>query len=170
MHPPPTSGAAHGTLRDCLGEQSLPAPRPMYQTSARARQGRLTAAGRLAGLRIPHAGEHGRAYRARWACLPAKSRIALPMRPTLGGTFVNSDNNMALEERVLVSSTEAAQMLGISPRTLANWRVQGRGPAYVRLGKSRSPILYRVSDIDAWLESRLVGGKSTGKTSGIARR
>lgn len=83
---------------------------------------------------------------------------------------MNSDNNMALEERVLVSSTEAAQMLGISPRTLANWRVQGRGPAYVRLGKSRSPILYRVSDIDAWLESRLVGGKSTGKTSGIARR
>jgi len=83
---------------------------------------------------------------------------------------VNSNNSRAIEGRAVVSSTEAAQMLGISPRTLANWRVQGRGPAYVRIGKNRSPILYRVGDIESWLESRLIDGKSKGKTSGVARR
>ncbi len=83
---------------------------------------------------------------------------------------MNSNNSRAIEGRAVVSSTEAAQMLGISPRTLANWRVQGRGPAYVRIGKNRSPILYRVGDIESWLESRLIDGKSKGKTSGVARR
>lgn len=83
---------------------------------------------------------------------------------------MNSKNNKAFEGCAVVSAAEAARMLGISPRTLANWRVQGRGPAYVRLGKNRSPILYRVSDIESWLESRLIGGDTKAKTSGIARR
>lgn len=79
-------------------------------------------------------------------------------------------NNMPFEDHAVVGSAEAARMLGISPRTLANWRAQGRGPAYVRLGKSRSPVLYRVGDIESWLESRLVGGGQRANTSGSARR
>ena len=39
----------------------------------------------------------------------------------------------------LIDSKEAAFVLGISSRTLANWRCKGRGPAYIRLGKKRSP-------------------------------
>ncbi len=92
------------------------------------------------------------------------------VRLMLGGRFVNSNNSKAVEERAVVSSAEAAQILGISPRTLANWRVQGRGPAYVRIGKNRSPILYRAGGIESWLESRLIDGESKAKTSGIARR
>lgn len=83
---------------------------------------------------------------------------------------MNSNNSKAIEERAVVSSAEAARMLGISPRTLANWRVQGRGPTYVRLGKNRSPVLYRVGDVESWLESRLIDGETKAKTSGIARR
>lgn len=92
------------------------------------------------------------------------------VRLMLGGRFVNSNNSKAIEGHTVVSSAEAAQMLGISPRTLANWRVQGRGPAYVRIGKNRSPVLYRVGDVESWLESRLIDGESKAKTSGIARR
>lgn len=42
----------------------------------------------------------------------------------------------------LIDSKEAAFVLGISSRTLANWRCKGRGPAYIRLGKKRSPVMY----------------------------
>ena len=58
---------------------------------------------------------------------------------------MNSNNSKAVEERAVVSSAEAAQILGISPRTLANWRVQGRGPAYVRIGKNRSSCTARAA-------------------------
>ncbi|MDO4429194.1 MAG: helix-turn-helix domain-containing protein [Atopobiaceae bacterium] len=74
-----------------------------------------------------------------------------------------------LEKQVAVPSSTAARILGISPRTLSNWRVQGRGPRYVKVGSNRSPVLYRISDIEEWLDSRVVerGGK---KTSARARR
>lgn len=69
---------------------------------------------------------------------------------------INTDRKQDLPI-ILVSSTTAAEMLGISSGTLANWRCLGKGPAYVRLGERHSPILYRVSDIEAWLDSRVVG-------------
>lgn len=72
-------------------------------------------------------------------------------------------------DRSVLTSAEAAELLGISPRTLANWRVQGRGPVYVRIGKKRSPVLYRICDIEDWLDSRLIGSASR-KTSASARR
>jgi hypothetical protein len=39
----------------------------------------------------------------------------------------------------------------ISPRTAQRWRASGDGPAFVRLGRR---VIYRVSDIEAWLEAR----------------
>lgn len=38
-------------------------------------------------------------------------------------------------------------------QTLARWRHEGRGPAFI---KSGSRVLYRGSDVLAWLESRRV--------------
>ena len=46
----------------------------------------------------------------------------------------------------------------MSEGQLANWRSQGRGPAYIR-GESRGTkalIRYRVADVEAWEESRIV--------------
>lgn len=54
-------------------------------------------------------------------------------------------------------------MLGVSPRTLANWRTQGIGPAFVRIGQVHSRTLYRVDDLHAWLDANRV------ETSGGAR-
>ena len=55
-----------------------------------------------------------------------------------------------------VSANEAAAMLGVSSRTLANWRTQGIGPAFVRVGAVRSRTLYRIDDHNTWLDNNRV--------------
>lgn len=62
------------------------------------------------------------------------------------------DNTSALA----VAANEAAAMLGVSPRTLANWRTQGIGPAFIRVGAVHSRTLYRLDDLHAWLERNRV--------------
>jgi len=58
--------------------------------------------------------------------------------------------------RLSVKSTVAAEMLGLSRGTLANWRAEGRGPRYIKLGRD---VLYRVSDLEAWLDAQpTIGG------------
>ena len=57
-------------------------------------------------------------------------------------------------ESPLLDGHEAAHYLGLhNAGTLCNWRVQGVGPAYVRIGKN---IRYRVADLDEWIVSRRV--------------
>jgi hypothetical protein len=48
----------------------------------------------------------------------------------------------------------AANHLGVHPRTLDNWRSQGRGPTYIRVGGRR--IVYRIEDLEAYLEAGIV--------------
>jgi predicted site-specific integrase-resolvase len=52
----------------------------------------------------------------------------------------------------LRTSKETAARLRISDGTLANWRVQGKGPAFVRIG---GKICYRDEDTDAFIENGL---------------
>ncbi len=65
-----------------------------------------------------------------------------------------------------VAANEAAAMLGVSPRTLANWRTQGIGPAFVRVGSVHSRTLYRVEDLTAWLDANRV---ETAASKAVAR-
>lgn len=51
----------------------------------------------------------------------------------------------------LLAVSDAAVYLGLSPKTLANWRTIGRGPAFRRHG---GRILYAVADLDAWSAAR----------------
>jgi hypothetical protein len=56
------------------------------------------------------------------------------------------------EGDVCLVTKEAAQYLHASPRTLERWRVDGDGPPYIKLGPGlRAKVLYRLSDLDAWL-------------------
>lgn len=57
-----------------------------------------------------------------------------------------------VEKDKLCSAGEAAELLGISPQTLAHWRVRGTGPRYIVL--SARCVRYRSSDIRAWLNER----------------
>jgi len=59
---------------------------------------------------------------------------------------------------VLMDPSEVGEYLGVPTGTLANWRYQGRGPAFVRVGRH---VRYRAEDVGEWLAKRAVGGEST---------
>lgn len=52
----------------------------------------------------------------------------------------------------LLTTKEAAAVLGLSPRTLEGLRRRGGGPPFVVL--SRNAVRYRQGDLRAWVESR----------------
>jgi hypothetical protein len=56
------------------------------------------------------------------------------------------------EEREMLSEQEAAAWLGLAVKTLQNWRWQGRGPGFIKLGPRRAPIRYRLSDLREYVD------------------
>lgn len=67
----------------------------------------------------------------------------------------------AFQSQLLIPR-EAAYYLRMTPRSLANWRVTGKGPRYCKLGGIR----YRVQDLMDFVEAGL--RNSTSDTSGEA--
>jgi predicted DNA-binding transcriptional regulator AlpA len=58
----------------------------------------------------------------------------------------------ALDARsTTVPPEDAARRLGIEESTLANWRWNGRGPRYVRVGRR---VRYRLADLAEWLDQQ----------------
>jgi len=53
----------------------------------------------------------------------------------------------------LLNEVEAAAFLGISPRALQKWRVNGRGPEFLRL--SSRCIRYSRANLLGWLKARV---------------
>lgn len=55
----------------------------------------------------------------------------------------------------LLNCIETARTLRLSLSTLERMRLDGSGPPYIKLGagKKRARVVYRRSDIDAWLLS-----------------
>jgi predicted DNA-binding transcriptional regulator AlpA len=51
----------------------------------------------------------------------------------------------------LLSNEETANLLGLKPATLDNWRWRGVGPTFVRVG---SRVKYSESDVLAWLDAQ----------------
>jgi hypothetical protein len=61
----------------------------------------------------------------------------------------------------LLHPTQVAQRYGMTPESLANWRREGKGPPYVRLGNGKRPrVMYRVDDVLEWERLHLKGGKA----------
>ena len=59
-----------------------------------------------------------------------------------------------VEDRPNMGKDAAAAYIHSTPATMKTWRSRGKGPAYFRgLGKE---ILYRRSDLDAFIESRRI--------------
>ncbi len=54
---------------------------------------------------------------------------------------------------ILIDCETAAHELGVTPKTLGQWRWNGRGPKFVRI--SRRCIRYRRADLNEWAESRV---------------
>jgi predicted DNA-binding transcriptional regulator AlpA len=54
---------------------------------------------------------------------------------------------------IYLKEVEAAKVLNMNKQTLANWRYQGRGPAYIKLGKA---VRYQYADIEKFItENRI---------------
>jgi len=64
----------------------------------------------------------------------------------------------------LLATRDAAGFLGVSPRTLEDWRWKGGGPHYIAL--ARNCIRYRLSDLEAWVQSRCRGSTTEGFQGG----
>jgi len=50
----------------------------------------------------------------------------------------------------LLTEKAAAQLLGLSPATMRNWRCNSRGPVFQRLGRA---VRYRREEIDRFIGS-----------------
>jgi excisionase family DNA binding protein len=66
-------------------------------------------------------------------------------------TYSNIDKTGA---QGLLRPTQAARYLGISTRTLQEWRLTGHGPAFFRM--TARAVRYRRAALDEWLMSREV--------------
>jgi predicted DNA-binding transcriptional regulator AlpA len=63
----------------------------------------------------------------------------------------------------LLTAAQLATLLGVRDQTLAEWRVLGTGPRFVRL--SARAIRYRRADVDAWLDAQArASTRDTGAT------
>ncbi len=56
-----------------------------------------------------------------------------------------------------LDTRQASDFLGLKKNTLEVWRVQGRGPAFVKLGRS---IRYRMADIEEFVKKQTVRSTS----------
>ncbi len=70
-----------------------------------------------------------------WGCLPLSTI----------GDVNDGGGNLAL-----LSTSEASTLLGLSPRTLEDWRVKGGGPTFRKLG--RRIVRYLLSDLTAFID------------------
>jgi Helix-turn-helix domain len=59
-----------------------------------------------------------------------------------------ADETAALDPSPLLTTYDAARFLGVSPRTLANWRTRELGPPFVRI--SGRSVKYRPQDLQRW--------------------
>jgi excisionase family DNA binding protein len=61
----------------------------------------------------------------------------------------------------LMTETEVAKRLNVSVASVRRWRLEKRGPAFVKVG---ALVRYRPEDLDAWLSELPTGGCVQGET------
>jgi predicted DNA-binding transcriptional regulator AlpA len=58
----------------------------------------------------------------------------------------------------LLNERDVARITGLSLGSIRRWRLLRQGPKFLKLNAA---VRYRLSDLEAWLESRPVGGSAT---------
>lgn len=73
--------------------------------------------------------------------------------------------------RILLTDQQIEEMYGVNRKTLANWRVKGLGPSFVKIGAA---VRYRAEDVQEWIDSRVFSSTSMYRqrmtTTGVNRR
>lgn len=57
-----------------------------------------------------------------------------------------------MHDPIAVDEQTAARLIGMTPRTLQEWRRTGTGPRYARI--SSRCVRYRIADLDTWTAER----------------
>jgi len=68
---------------------------------------------------------------------------------------------MADKNELLLTERDVAKLLRVSLAAVRKWRLQERGPKYLKIG---SLVRYRRSDLDVWLNSLPTGGAAGFRT------
>ncbi len=61
-----------------------------------------------------------------------------------------------LEELRYLNEYEVAALIGFAVQSLRNWRFLGRGPSYLKTGRS---VRYRLKDVLDWMEMHRVNAR-----------
>ncbi len=64
---------------------------------------------------------------------------------------------------LLLREEQAAALLGLAPRTLADWRMAGKGPRFVRL--SKRAVRYSKAELERWIEAQSYQSTSAESTA-----
>ncbi|QLQ17657.1 MAG: helix-turn-helix domain-containing protein [Exiguobacterium profundum] len=71
----------------------------------------------------------------------------------------------------LLTTAEAAKIMGLKVNTLEIWRVRGTGPTHVKLGDGiRAPVRYRRSELMDWIEKHHFASTSASSVAGTRNR
>lgn len=88
------------------------------------------------------------------------------MKPTLPAPA--SPAPQSAHPSALVTEEDAASFLAVSTRSLQRWRVEERGPPFVKLHGRR--VHYRLSDLESWVDARRYASTSAVTTGRVAGR
>jgi len=87
----------------------------------------------------------------------AKSAVTLDELAALIADLVKAMSLYAVQRPGKhLTTADLAERLGVSPRTVDDWRVDKKGPAYIRIGRGDDTVRYRLADVEAWEAERLV--------------
>jgi len=65
---------------------------------------------------------------------------------------MDENTNRTAVESEMLSTREAAALLGVPEATLRYWRYTNQGPRSFRVGR---PVRYRRADVLAWLDAQI---------------
>jgi hypothetical protein len=97
------------------------------------------------------------------AMVSEKIRLTMRCDPRLKSRLVVAEQQggraggrAATSDPVALRPDEAAAMIGVAPKTLANWRWLGRGPDYLKLGATggAGAVRYDRTALLQWLAAR----------------
>lgn len=75
----------------------------------------------------------------------------------------NISSNTTTAPPPILTTPQAAHFLNLKPATLEQWRWNGRGPRFIKIGRS---CRYRISDLEAFLESRVFNNTTEAQNRG----
>lgn len=89
--------------------------------------------------------------------LPSQNTTRYPISASICTALPKETDNRSLHGK------EAARFLGLSHKTLNNWRVQGIGPRFVKAPGANGSVRYPLSELVAWRDAHLKSSTSQGE-------